>query len=214
MSDDNHLSPDAADLGAAGPQDAGAHVRRPARAWAGNRSAGHAHRRRTERRHRLLAAGAGHGRRRDRRLLVRAARAAADARRPPPLALQVASGAIDAAGAIVARERRQQPALRFGDGTVIQLATGDARAPRGRSTATARTSRSSSGTAHVNVVHKPHARWLIDAGPYQITVHGTVFTASWDESQQRLDVQHGARARLRFGTDDQRTDRGARRARR
>src|SRR4029079_15595860 len=31
--------------------------------------------------------------------------------------------------------------------------------------------------------------WLIDAGPYHINVHGTVFSASWDESQQRLDVK-------------------------
>ena len=38
-------------------------------------------------------------------------------------------------------------------------------------------------------MHKPQARWLIDAGPYVITVHGTVFSASWDESQQRLDVK-------------------------
>src|SRR5262249_36677291 len=45
------------------------------------------------------------------------------------------------------------------------------------------------GSAHVSVVHKPQARWLIDAGPYQITVHGTVFSASWDEAQQRLDVK-------------------------
>ena len=38
-------------------------------------------------------------------------------------------------------------------------------------------------------MHKPKARWLINAGPYLITVHGTVFSASWDESQQRLDVK-------------------------
>ena len=45
------------------------------------------------------------------------------------------------------------------------------------------------GSAHVSVVHKPKARWLINAGPYLITVHGTVFSASWDAHQQRLDVK-------------------------
>src|SRR6185436_16640030 len=45
------------------------------------------------------------------------------------------------------------------------------------------------GSAHVSVVHKPKARWRIDAGPYTITVHGTVFTAAWNENLQRLDVK-------------------------
>jgi FecR-like protein len=112
---------------------------------------------------------------------------------PPPLALQVESGVIDPAGAIVPRqEDPEPPALLFGDGTVIKLG----RETRGRLAgvdghgAHVAIER---GSAHVNVVPKPHARWLIEAGPYTITVHGTVFTAAWDESQQRLDVnmEHG-----------------------
>ena len=84
--------------------------------------------------------------------------------------------------------RRQQTELRFGDGTVIELG----RETRGRLGAIDGNGAHVAiehGSAHVNVVHKPNARWRIDAGPYQITVHGTVFTAAWDESQQRLDVK-------------------------
>jgi ferric-dicitrate binding protein FerR (iron transport regulator) len=109
----------------------------------------------------------------------------------PPLALQVESGAIDAAGAIVARDEGE-PSLHFADGTVIDLG----RETRGRLTgvdghgAHVKIER---GRAHVSVVPKPQARWIVEAGPYTITVHGTVFTASWDESEQRLDVnmEHG-----------------------
>jgi hypothetical protein len=47
----------------------------------------------------------------------------------------------------------------------------------------------SDGTASVNVVPKPHARWRVDAGPFVINVHGTVFTAAWNEAAGRLDVR-------------------------
>ena len=106
---------------------------------------------------------------------------------PPPLALQVESGVIDAAGTIVPRDDGP-PALRFGDGTVIKLASetrGRVAAIDGHGAHVA----IQNGSAHVNVVHKSQARWRIDAGPYTITVHGTVFTAAWDESQQRLEVK-------------------------
>jgi len=105
----------------------------------------------------------------------------------PPLALQVESGAIASGGAIVARDN-EQAALRFGDGTVIKLGS-DTRGRLAGVDGQGAHVAIENGSAHVSVVHKPHARWLIDAGPYQITVHGTVFSASWDESQQRLDVK-------------------------
>jgi TolA-binding protein len=105
----------------------------------------------------------------------------------PPLALQVESGAIDAAGAIVAHND-EQAALRFGDGTVIRLGS-ETRGRLAEVDGHGAHVAIENGSAHVSVVHKPQARWLIDAGPYRITVHGTVFSASWDEAQQRLDVK-------------------------
>jgi ferric-dicitrate binding protein FerR (iron transport regulator) len=152
---------------------------------------GHAHRRRMARRHRLLAVG-GAG-----TAVVIAAFAFAPQvlqrmrSGPPPLALQVESGAIDGAGTIVARDQAQ-PALRFGDGTVIKLGS-DTRGRLGKVDGHGAQVAIDDGSAHVSVVPKPKARWLINAGPYLITVHGTVFSASWDEAQQRLDVkmEHG-----------------------
>jgi hypothetical protein len=147
----------------------------------------HAHRRREERRRRLLAFG-GAGAACAIAAFLLAPRVLQKMHEgPPPLALQVESGVIDAGGTITSRND-EPPALRFGDGTVIKLASetrGRVASVDGHGAHVA----IQSGSAHVSVVHKPKARWRIDAGPYQITVHGTVFTAAWDESQQRLDVK-------------------------
>jgi ferric-dicitrate binding protein FerR (iron transport regulator)/TolA-binding protein len=147
---------------------------------------GHAYRRREERRRKLLAFG-GAGAACALAAFLLAPRVLQKMHEVPPLALQVESGVIDAAGTIVPR-KDEQPALRFGDGTVIKLASetsGRVASVDGHGAHVA----IQNGSAHVSVVHKPKARWRIDAGPYQITVHGTVFTAAWDESQQRLEVK-------------------------
>ena len=44
------------------------------------------------------------------------------------------------------------------------------------------------GEAEVKVTPRPGARWLVDAGPFLITVHGTAFTASWNGATERLDI--------------------------
>jgi len=106
---------------------------------------------------------------------------------PPPLALIVEGGAVDASGVIRARAEAEPPALHFGDGTVIQLDQGT----RGRlTTVDDRGARVAidHGRARVDVVPKPHARWQIDAGPFVISVHGTVFSAEWDAASERLEV--------------------------
>jgi hypothetical protein len=45
------------------------------------------------------------------------------------------------------------------------------------------------GLATVSVVPRPEARWLFEAGPFLVAVHGTVFTVAWDGSSERLNVQ-------------------------
>jgi TolA-binding protein len=105
----------------------------------------------------------------------------------PPLAYQVEGGALASDGVIEARGD-VEPALHFADGTVIALARGT----KGRLTDVDGRGAHvaiSDGTASVNVVPKPHARWRIDAGPFVINVHGTVFTAAWNEASGRLDVR-------------------------
>jgi hypothetical protein len=105
----------------------------------------------------------------------------------PPLAYRLEGGALTADGRIEARAD-VEPALRFADGTVIALARGTKGRlaevdGRGAHLAIA------DGTASVNVVPKPHARWRVDAGPFVINVHGTVFSAAWNEATGRLDVR-------------------------
>lgn len=45
------------------------------------------------------------------------------------------------------------------------------------------------GTASVKVAHRPGAHWLVDAGPFLITVQGTTFTVSWDATGEQLDLR-------------------------
>ena len=105
----------------------------------------------------------------------------------PPLTYRLEGGALAMDGRIEARAD-VEPALRFADGTVIALARGTKGRltevdGRGAHVAIA------DGTASVNVVPKPHARWRVDAGPFVISVHGTVFSAAWNEATGRLDVK-------------------------
>jgi TolA-binding protein len=104
-----------------------------------------------------------------------------------PLAYELKDGSFGEGGVIRAGAD-DSPALRFIDGTRIELAPGTSGRlaevdDRGAHVAIAR------GSALVNVVPKPRARWVIDAGPFRIAVHGTVFTAAWDDVQGRLDVR-------------------------
>jgi hypothetical protein len=186
---DENLSPSAAELARLARRTLG-HMSEGQHARGLEAVRGHGHRRRAERRRRMMAIGGA----------TAAMAIAAFALAPrvmrrmdagtPPLALQVESGAIDAAGAIVPRQGDVpgQPALRFEDGTVIKLGN-ETRGRLGKVDGHGAEVAIENGSAHVSVVHKPKARWLINAGPYVITVHGTVFSASWDESQQRLDVK-------------------------
>ena len=45
------------------------------------------------------------------------------------------------------------------------------------------------GRGSFQVVHKSDRRWLVDAGPFLVTVTGTVFTVSWDPSSEEFDLR-------------------------
>lgn len=49
------------------------------------------------------------------------------------------------------------------------------------------------GTASLGVTQSRAHRWLVEAGPFLVTVKGTVFTVSWDPSSERFEL------RLRHG---------------
>jgi TolA-binding protein len=45
------------------------------------------------------------------------------------------------------------------------------------------------GSAHVEVVRRPGARWMFDAGPFLVNVHGTEFDLGWKAAEGQLDVR-------------------------
>lgn len=49
------------------------------------------------------------------------------------------------------------------------------------------------GAASLQVTPRADARWLVDVGPFVVTVKGTVFTVSWDATAERFEL------RLRHG---------------
>ena len=49
------------------------------------------------------------------------------------------------------------------------------------------------GTASFQVAPRRDAKWLVDVGPFLVTVTGTVFTVSWDATSERFEL------RLRHG---------------
>jgi hypothetical protein len=78
--------------------------------------------------------------------------------------------------------------LKFAEGTELRLMTG----ARGRLTSVdERGARLAieEGEAEVKVTPRQGARWLVDAGPFLITVKGTVFTAAWDGATEQLDIR-------------------------
>jgi ferric-dicitrate binding protein FerR (iron transport regulator) len=112
---------------------------------------------------------------------------AAGERDQPPLGLQVQGAALADDGAIQPAAGGA-PTLRFADGTRIDLGPGT----RGRLASVDAHGAHvaiADGSADVNVVPRPHARWQIDAGPFAIHVHGTVFTAAWNAAEGRLEVR-------------------------
>jgi hypothetical protein len=49
------------------------------------------------------------------------------------------------------------------------------------------------GAASFRITPRQHARWLIDVGPFLVTVKGTVFSVAWDPTGERFELrlQHG-----------------------
>jgi hypothetical protein len=78
--------------------------------------------------------------------------------------------------------------LRFAEGSVFALSPG----ARGRLRAVDENGAHlalEQGAARVEVTHRPGARWLVDAGPFLITVKGTAFTVGWDAKSEQMDLR-------------------------
>jgi hypothetical protein len=45
------------------------------------------------------------------------------------------------------------------------------------------------GKVSVDIVPRPHARWIFEAGPFRINVHGTAFTVAWSPGEAVFEVR-------------------------
>ncbi|HVT07968.1 MAG TPA: FecR domain-containing protein, partial [Polyangia bacterium] len=76
----------------------------------------------------------------------------------------------------------------FSEGTTFQLMPGT----RGKLRAVARDGAHFAvehGTASFGVTPSRDHQWLVEAGPFLVTVKGTVFTVSWDSSAERFELR-------------------------
>jgi hypothetical protein len=78
--------------------------------------------------------------------------------------------------------------LRFSEGTEMEIGPGSKSrvaelTPHGAHVVLG------SGALHARVVHRPHTRWLVGAGPYSIDVTGTTFDVDWSSGGGRLEVR-------------------------
>jgi TolA-binding protein len=121
-------------------------------------------------------------------VLLAAGLAARTLRERPATALTyTVDGAAPPRGGYVRSSPEHEPLLTFSDGTRIQML------PRARARVVDLDRRGArvvleEGRAHVEVVHRPGAEWLFEAGVFVIHVHGTAFFVEWNTAEARLDV--------------------------
>jgi hypothetical protein len=77
--------------------------------------------------------------------------------------------------------------LTFSEGTELALSPGTHGRLRSVDSAGAHIA-IENGTALCRVVPRHDARWLLDVGPFLVTVNGTVFTVSWDAETERFNL--------------------------
>jgi ferric-dicitrate binding protein FerR (iron transport regulator) len=110
---------------------------------------------------------------------------------PAALAYQIQGGSI-VDGGYLRESGNGAVRLVFAEGTEFVLMPGT----RGRLRAVESTGARIAierGAASFQVTPRSDAKWLVDVGPFLVTVKGTVFTVSWDATSERfeLKLQHG-----------------------
>jgi transmembrane sensor len=105
-----------------------------------------------------------------------------------PIEYQLAgSSNIAPVGQYVAPTTQEPLALKFSEGSVVELKPG-ARARVARTTVHGATVLLETGGAKVDVVHRPVTDWTILAGPYTVHVTGTAFQLDYESSSQRFEL--------------------------
>lgn len=110
---------------------------------------------------------------------------------PPALAYRVEGGSV-VDGGYLREAGKGGVKLFFAEGTEFVLTPGTRGRLRAVDSLGARMA-IENGTASFQVTPSPDRRWLVEVGPFLVTVKGTVFTVSWDASMERFEL------RLRHG---------------
>jgi TolA-binding protein len=110
---------------------------------------------------------------------------------PLPLAYEIEGGSV-LEGGYLRESGHAGIKLLFNEGSRVVLRPG----ARGRIRAVDREGARvavDQGTASFQVTRSISRRWLVEVGPFLVTVKGTVFTVSWDPSNERfeLNLRHG-----------------------
>jgi len=104
-----------------------------------------------------------------------------------PLTYAVSGGAVEQDG-YIRRVSETDSEVRFSDGTRVDLALGARVSVVSRGAQGARL-RVEEGEARFDVVHRPHASWSVEAGPYVVYVTGTVFAVRWSGADEVVEVR-------------------------
>lgn len=91
-------------------------------------------------------------------------------------------------GGYLSQSGRGGITLYFREGSTFALASGT----RGRLRAVTRDGAHLAlerGSASVRITRNPARRWVVEAGPFTVTVKGTRFTVSWDPGSERFELR-------------------------
>jgi len=106
---------------------------------------------------------------------------------PPALSYQINGGSL-VEGGYLRESAHAGIKLSFTEGTEFILMPGTRSRLRTVDNSGARIA-IEQGTASFRVTPANERKWLIDVGPFLVTVKGTIFTVSWDASSERFDLQ-------------------------
>jgi len=104
-----------------------------------------------------------------------------------PISYRVAGGPALRQGPVVATASIAPTEVTFSEGTRMQLE------PRSHGRVLDLDRRGGrvaldDGKARVDVHHLPNARWVFQAGPFEVRVHGTSFSVAWNPATARFDL--------------------------
>ncbi|MFL5303967.1 MAG: FecR domain-containing protein [Polyangia bacterium] len=92
------------------------------------------------------------------------------------------------AGGYILVAETSESLLAFSDGSSVRMAA----RTRGRVVdvnSQGATVALDNGKASVDIVPRPHARWIFEAGPFRVNVHGTSFTVAWNPADAVFEVR-------------------------